>query len=173
MSPWFERYCQVSQVRESDPRTNEIDSPSERNIGCVNCGCKWHLICAQVNSSFEEWLCYWCLFHAAETTTDEDGDYPDKFPAGEASTSMSHVCTVCSDERIPVLGEHICTVCKNIVHAWCSNHEHITSSLNLVCNSCETISAKIWRCIWAAKYMHYTNFSAWVSTHLKYKDYIL
>ena len=41
--------------------------------------------------------------------------------------------------NIPVCGEHVCTQCGGAVHAWCSNHEDITSSADLICNFCSSI----------------------------------
>ena len=52
------------------------------------------------------------------------------------SSEVDNVCSLCHMLSIPVGGEHICSICKNAVHAWCSNHEQITSSSDLVCNYC-------------------------------------
>ena len=52
------------------------------------------------------------------------------------SVDVNHVCPVCSMTSIPVDGEHVCSVCKKAVHAWCSNHEKMTSSADLICNLC-------------------------------------
>ena len=46
-------------------------------------------------------------------------------------------CSVCSSQSIPVGEGHICTICYKPVHAWCSNHEDITRSLDLVCKQCQ------------------------------------
>ena len=47
---------------------------------------------------------------------------------------MTNVCPVCVMREILVGGQHISSVGENAVHAWCSNHEDITNSENLVCN---------------------------------------
>ena len=94
--------------------------------------------------SMDAWICCSCL-------VDNVGPWHDNFGEKEAteldpgaSTSqdvslsgeMNNVCSVCCIEDIPVGGEHVCTVCKNALHAWCSNHEDITTSSELVCNYC-------------------------------------
>ena len=64
------------------------------------------------------------------------------YPGASTSQGISHagemnnICSVCYIQDIPVGREHICSICKNAVHAWCSNHEDITSSSELVCNYC-------------------------------------
>ena len=55
-----------------------------------------------------------------------------------SSTSKGKVCGVCMLSSIPVSGEHICSqcICGSAVHAWCSNHENISSSAEFICNFC-------------------------------------
>ena len=129
----------------------EINEPAQENsISCDNCGTWWHLQCAglttQCADTLESWLCFGCLVDAAATGSDEgDGAESDDSP-GTPSTSedatrksKDGICSVCLLNSIPVGGEHVCTICKNAVHAWCSNHEDITSSSNLICNYCKSI----------------------------------
>ena len=52
------------------------------------------------------------------------------FGAYELLSSLK--CLVC---QMPCWA-HVCTVCKQAVHAWCSNHENITSSADRICNNC-------------------------------------
>ena len=65
-----------------------------------------------------------------------DLNFPEEEEQTDNSNTVNHVCPVCYLKSIPVNGEHVCTVCKKAVHAWCSNHENITSSADLICNYC-------------------------------------
>ena len=120
-----------------------------------------------VADSLESWICYSCLVDVADIDSSEsesdgelavepttstsfcnDSDSEDsinsQLGSDVPSTSTSDVmhtgnklCSVCKLKSIPVGREHICTVCKTAVHAWCSNHEAITRSSDLVCKQCE------------------------------------
>ena len=109
---------------------------TERSICCDTCN---------------TWLCFSCLIDNAGPIDDDDSDLGDGRADHEQSTlcdptattsqgiphtssEVDHVCSLCHMLSIPVGGEHICSICKNAVHAWCSNHEQITSSSDLVCN---------------------------------------
>ena len=50
--------------------------------------------------------------------------------------SRIDTCPVCFDTNIPVGGMHVCSLCRKKVRAWCSNHEDITDSSNLICKNC-------------------------------------
>jgi hypothetical protein len=116
---------------------------TENSICCDICNTWWHLQCAGLTEvcveSLDTWLCFSCLIdNAGPGDDDSSGEETGKNdPAASTSTGkMNSVCPVCSLKDIPVGGEHICSICKSAVHAWCSNHEDITSSLDLVCNYC-------------------------------------
>ena len=123
----------------------EINQPAaESSICCSTCGTWWHLPCAGITQlcaeSLDSWLCFSCLVDAADPTDDES-DAEDQGACSSRdpptpSGGINDVCSVCLLSEIPVGGEHICSVCINAVHAWCSNHEDITSSAYLVCNYC-------------------------------------
>lgn len=141
----------------------EINQPAQDNsICCDKCGTWWHLQCAglttQCAESLDSWLCFGCLVDAATMRNEEDdGDDGDGDDGGDSddgdngscgdynpSTSQDakdfrmqgNMCSVCLIDSIPVGGEHVCSVCKTAVHAWCSNHEDITSSADLICDKC-------------------------------------
>ncbi|XP_044181445.1 uncharacterized protein LOC122962426 [Acropora millepora] len=115
--------------------------------------------------SLESWMCPSCLVEVADSHSDSDRDFDDvpttctscdiemdvrdsvtkTLDNAIQSNSSLHVladpvvlCSVCSLQNIPVnVGqEHICTICYKPVHAWCSNHEDITRSSDLVCKLC-------------------------------------
>lgn len=113
--------------------------------------------------SLEVWVCNSCLVDIAhvDSSSESDSDFNnvptasssnDKVDLADSptstldiykpSTSGLHVadpvnlCSVCLLQDIPVGKEHICIICKKAVHAWCSNHEEITSSADLVCKHC-------------------------------------
>ena len=120
------------------------DSANENSICCDSCGTWWHLPCADltmnVADALDSWVCQSCLVDAANVNdTDNDGldfNFAQESEETDTTNSVNHVCPVCSLKSIPVNGEHVCTVCKKAVHAWCSNHENITSSADLICNYC-------------------------------------
>ena len=119
------------------------DSAKENSICCDTCGTWWHLPCADLTMStadaLDSWVCQSCLADAANTiNSDDDLEFNFAQESEERVTSidLNHVCPVCSMKSIPVNGEHVCTVCKKAVHAWCSNHENITNSADLICNYC-------------------------------------
>ena len=120
------------------------DSANENSICCDSCGTWWHLPCADltmnVADALDSWVCQSCLVDAAnvnDTDTDDlDFNFVQESEETDTTNSVNHVCPVCSLKSIPVNGEHVCTVCKKAVHAWCSNHENITSSADLICNYC-------------------------------------
>ena len=120
------------------------DSANENSVCCDRCSTWWHLPCAElsVNSAdaLDSWICQSCLADAAnihDAGDDElDLHLPEEEEQTDNSNTVNHVCPVCCLKSIPVNGEHVCTVCKKAVHAWCSNHEDITSSADLICNYC-------------------------------------
>ena len=93
-----------------------------------------------VADALDSWVCQSYLADAAnvnDTDTDDlDFNFVQESEETDTTNSVNHVCPVCSLKSIPVNGEHVCTVCKKAVHAWCSNHENITSSADLICNYC-------------------------------------
>ena len=119
-------------------------SVKENNICCNTCSIWWHLSCADHTMStadaLDSWVCQSCLADVANAVDSDKDDLEFNFgqESEETITSMdlNHICPVCSMKSIPVNGEHVCTVCKQAVHAWCSNHENITSSTHLLCNYC-------------------------------------
>ena len=119
------------------------DSAKENSICCDTCNTWWHLPCADLTMStadaLDSWVCQNCLADAANAVdSDDDLEFNFAQESDEMVTSIdvNHVCPVCSMKSIPVNGEHVCTVCKKAVHAWCSNHENITNSADLICNYC-------------------------------------
>ena len=121
------------------------DSAKENSIFCDSCSTWWHLPCADLTMSaanaLDSWVCQCCLTDAAninDTDTEDDIEFnsAQESEQGAASDAINHVCPVCSMKSIPVNGEHVCTICKQAVHAWCSNHENITSSADLICDYC-------------------------------------
>ena len=119
------------------------DSAKENSICCDTCSTWWHLPCTDLTMStadaLDSWVCQNCLADAANAIdSDDDLEFNFAQESDEMVTSIdvNHVCPVCSMKSIPVNGEHVCTVCKKAVHAWCSNHENITNSADLICNYC-------------------------------------
>ena len=119
------------------------DSAKENSICCDTCSTWWHLPCADLTMStadaLDSWVCQNCLADAANAIdSDDDLEFNFAQESEEMVTSIdvNHVCPVCSMKSIPVNGEHVCTVCKKAVCAWCSNHENITNSADLICNYC-------------------------------------
>lgn len=121
------------------------DSAKENSIFCDSCSTWWHLPCADLTMSaanaLDSWVCQCCLTDAAninDTDTEDElkFNFAQESEQGAASDAMNYVCPVCSMKSIPVNGEHVCTICKQAVHAWCSNHENITSSADLICDYC-------------------------------------
>ena len=103
------------------------------------------LPCADLTMSnvdaLDSWVYQSCLVDAANAINSHDDDDLELNFAQESeetviSIDVNHVWPVCSMTSIPVDGEHVCSVCKKAVHAWCSNHENITSSADLICNLC-------------------------------------
>jgi hypothetical protein len=141
---------------------SEINNPEQEcNISCCSCNTCWHLSCAQLTKrtadSLSSWTCFNCLtdacglngdnFDEVDTNSEKSIDDEKSIDNVGASTSAAseksvipfiniNVCSVCLDDTIPVGGMHICSLCRGKVHAWCSNHEDITNSANLVCNNC-------------------------------------
>ena len=83
------------------------------------------------------------LIPTAKKSIDDEKSIDDVGASTSAASEKSvipftniDVCSVCVDDTIPVGGMHICSLCRGKVHAWCSNHEDITNSANLVCNNC-------------------------------------
>jgi hypothetical protein len=122
---------------------------TENSICCDACNTWWHLPCAGLTElcveSLDTWLCFSCLIDNAGLGDDDSaGEETDKGDPGAttsqdsslATGELNNVCSVCRIQDIPVGGEHTCSICKSAVHAWCSNHEDITSSSDLVCNYC-------------------------------------
>ena len=101
------------------------------------------LPCADLTMStadaLDSWVYQSCLVDAANAINSYDDDDLELNFAQESeetviSIDVNHVCPVCSMTSIlPVDGEHVCSVCKKAVHACCSNHENITSSVDLIC----------------------------------------
>ncbi|XP_046864652.1 uncharacterized protein LOC124459175 [Xenia sp. Carnegie-2017] len=132
----------------------EINCPAtERSVTCVTCNTQWHLPCAGLTerclSSIDSWLCHSCLldnagcyddnsFEEEEISINDTGLITSQDCSPLISDEINNICPVCMLKDIHVGGEHICSICKNAVHAWCSNHEEITSSANLVCNYCKS-----------------------------------
>jgi hypothetical protein len=117
---------------------------TESSVCCEVCATWWHLPCAGLqDNSLESWLCFSCIVDNADSHDDasscSDGESTGgelSGPSTSADKATDAVCSVCHLKDIPVGGEHVCSVCKNVVHAWCSNHEDITSSADLVCSIC-------------------------------------
>ena len=86
--------------------------------------------------ALDSWVCQGCLADAAnvnDTDNDDlDFNFAQESEETDTSNSMNRVCPVYSLKSIPINGEHVCPVCKKAVHAWCSNHENITSSADLI-----------------------------------------
>ena len=127
-------------ILEEDEISN---SEKENSICCDTCSTWWHLQCADLTmsiaDSLESWVCTSCLADAANVIDSDEDDLQFNIPQESdtvTSKDVNHVCTVCALKSIPVNGEHVCTVCKTGVHAWCSNHENISSSVDLICNYC-------------------------------------
>ena len=132
---------------------DEVNEPAtEGKVSCMKCKTWWHLVCAELHQEQSTWLCYGCLVDTARTTvkdresSDEDDSDLDAMASTSLvttfqgpSTSKGKVCGVCMLSSIPVGGEHICTQCGSAVHAWCSNHEDISSSADLICNFCSSL----------------------------------
>ena len=122
-------------------------SATENSVCCDSCSTWWHLPCADLTmnaaNALDSWVCQSCLADAANAndTDDDDLEFTLSQESEEPATSdgVNHVCPVCSLKSIPVNGQHVCTVCKQAVHAWCSNHENITSSADLICNYCISV----------------------------------
>ena len=120
------------------------DSANENSVCCDSCGTWWHLPCADLTmnaaDALDSWVCQSCLADAAnvhDTGNDDlDLNFPEECDETDESNNENQLCPVCSLESIPVNGEHVCKVCNKAVHAWCSNHEHITNSADLICNYC-------------------------------------
>ena len=119
------------------------DLSNENSVCCDSCSTWWHLPCAKltvhVADTLDLWLCQSCLADAANLHDPQDDDlnfHLNEESEESESATFVNVCRVCSLKSIPVNGEHTCTVCKKAVHAWCSNHENITCSADLVCNYC-------------------------------------
>ena len=134
-------------ILEEDEVNKEV---SEGKVSCVECKTWWNLACAELHQGSSTWLCYGCLLDTAKTSVnhessdEDDSDLdviastsPDTFQI--PSNSKGRVCGVCMLSSIPVGGGHICTHCGSAVHAWCSNHEDISSSADLVCNFCSSL----------------------------------
>ena len=130
----------------------EINNPSTENSICCNvCGTWWHLSCAGLTELLEHisdsWLCFSCLVDNVDSPNDASSS-DDESNVGEISgpstskgsvqsdKATNNVCSVCHLKAIPVGGEHVCSVCRNAVHAWCSYHEDVSSSADLVCLFC-------------------------------------
>ena len=147
-------HCEKVILQES-----EVNNPAEEySITCCTCKTSWHLCCAHVTESTakssESWLCFSCLADTCNTGGDDfdhlssEGD--DVNIGASTSTASSEksvipfhdigssidTCPVCFDTNIPVGGMHVCSLCRKKVHAWCSNHEDITDSSNLICKNC-------------------------------------
>ena len=127
-------------ILEEDEISN---SEKENSICCDTCSTWWHLPCADLTIStadaLDSWVCQSCLTDAARAIDNEDDlefNFAQESEETVTFTGLNHVCPVCSMKSIPVNGEHVCTVCKKAVHAWCSNHENITSSADLICDYC-------------------------------------
>ena len=129
------------------------NAATENSISCDACSTCWHLPCAGLTEhcikSIDSLLCFSCLVDNADSHDDGSSSDDDECSVVEhsgASTSQNiqtstegtniNVCSVCHFKDIPVGGEHVCSVSKHAVHAWCSNHEDITSSADLVCYGC-------------------------------------
>lgn len=133
----------------------EINNPDEeRSITCFSCKTCWHLCCAQLTEStaktLDNWLCFNCLvdlcdpagdFDDGTSSSDTDNPEDEDINVGASTSSALNpnddFCSVCFNRSIPVGGTHVCSIYKKKVHAWCSNHEDISNSANLVCNSCQ------------------------------------
>ena len=108
-------------------------------------------------------MCHSCLLEVAGSDSDSDRDFDDvpttctscdiemdvtdtvttTLDNAVQTNSSLHVladpvvlCSVSSPQTIPVGQEHICTICYKPVHAWCSNHEEINRSSDLVRKRC-------------------------------------
>jgi hypothetical protein len=120
----------------------EINTEKENSICCCSCVTWWHFPCAGVSQPSAElvdsWMCFSCLIDAADHADESDTSDGEDEGASCSNTALtsSSVCSVCHLKEIPVGREHICTICGKAVHAWCSNHEDITSSANLICSYC-------------------------------------
>ena len=123
----------------------EINIPAKENsVCCDQCGSWWHLPCAGLDESCidsqEQWFCSACLIDIADSgNKDSDIEHDTDDEANPSGLNSNHICSVCSINSIPVAGEHVCTICNKAVHAWCSNHEEITDSSQLVCNYCSSV----------------------------------
>ena len=127
---------------------DEISNSAKENSICRGtCSTWWHLPCADLTISTADaldfWVCQGCLADSAKAIdSDDDLEFNFAQESEETVTSIhvNHVCHACSMTSIPVSGEHVCTVCKKAVHAWCSNHENITSSADLIGDYCIQIN---------------------------------
>ena len=125
----------------------EISNPSKENsICCDSCNTWWHLPCAALTEhcveSLDSWICCSCLVDNADlpgcdlSSSDNESTVSDLGGASTSDGRPNSVCGVCCKMEIPVGREHICSICKSAVHAWCSNHDDITNSSELVCKRC-------------------------------------
>lgn len=156
--PCLLRYRSIFQCPKCEKvilEEQEINQAAHENsVCCDNCGTWWHLQCAglttQCAEALDSWLCFGCLTDAASAGNEEEGDDCDDVGSGgdhdvpstsEGSSNLrvqDKICSVCLLASIPVGGEHVCSLCGKSVHAWCSNHEDISSSADLICNYCAT-----------------------------------
>jgi len=89
--------------------------------------------------ALDSWVCQSCLADAAkaiDSNYDLGFNFAQESEETVTSIDVNHVCPVCSMRSLLVNAGHVCTVCKQAVHAWCSDHENITSSADLICNYC-------------------------------------